>query len=590
MMGAMHSQCQPRNLNPAPRSAPFQTRFNNPTMFQPVPRAKTADQVKLNRSYSWEPSNNSKPPLRQSPLPACPQPSPGSSDSNNNNNNNNNNKVSLESQQRVSRAVAAKNWSDVYLSYVESKQANEKTVQPWDLRIFRNVFVKDVSAIGTNFSAFVNFVNEEKTSLKCSNSDPGNKSSFDEYDLEFLGSLGVSLMEKCFVAKAFDRGYEVLHTLHSHNISYFDSGKNFGAYTRDIPPSAVAIIAVKLCVGMSHDDGLLGAVEVLRSSNYAMPRDSCNLDNKEYRIHVLQQVFTQLYEKANISEAYEILQNLNASPHIMAPLYVKILNHYSSAADFDQSFDVLAEMNERGYDLNIPACQSVYEKFLKLCLTNGQNDEAITALHEMEDRGITLNVDVWQEILNQEPSITCDVLAAMLFQRCLNQGAYPLTFFTNSPWICQLGCGYSHLEMKYLIIEHLKQLREHLRQGQFAQLSMDDIKDFEITLLPRVSGSKQSYIGGIQAAINKNSVIVKKVLEEELNPPLTVADHSQEQFHSKFLVDSMSLYRWFSSNNDDTDRDDDARSISSLETCVSVMTRMTEFDWMLVIQEPMIYG
>ena len=571
-MDSRHPQCQPRSSNTGPRFAPFQPRVNKPTMFQPVPKATTPDQVKLNRSFSWEPSNNPKPLLRQSPLPAHQQPSPPSS------NDGNNNKVSSEFQQRVSRDVAAKNWSDVYLDYIESKQANEKTIQDGDLRVFRNAFVKDVSVIGSNFSAFVDFAQEKKSSLKCSNSDPGNNSSFDQYDFEFFGSLGVSLMEKCLVTKAFDKGYEILHTLHAHNISYFDCGKNFGAYIRDIPPSAVAIIAVKLCMGMSQDDGLLGAVEVLRASNYAMPEDSSTPDNMEYRVKVLQQVFAQLCEKANISEAYEILQNLNASPHTMVPLYVKILNHYSSAADFDQSFDVLTEMNERGFDINIPPCQSLYEKFLKLCLTNEQNCEAITALQEMEARGITLNVNVWQEILNQQPSLTSEILASMLFQRCLNLGAYPATFFTDAPWLCQIGCGYSQLEMKFLMIEHLKQLREYLLKGEHTELSIDAIRDFQITLLPRVSGTKQTFNGSIQAAISKNSAIIKKVLEEDLNPPLMIADHTQEQFHSKFIVDSVSLYRWFSSIDDDTDDGDDALSNTSLETCVSVMTRMTDFN------------
>ena len=533
----------------------------------PDPKATIPDKIKLNRSFSWEPSNTSKPAQRQSPLPRFHQPSPSSD--------NNNNKVS-ESHQRVEQAVTSKDWSKVYLCYVESKQASNRTVQPSDLKVFRNVFAKDLAVVGSNFNELVEFIHKEKGSVKSSHSDSGNNAPFDEYDLAFLGSLGVSLMEKCLVTKKFDKGYEVLHALHAYNISYFDGGKNFGAYTRDIPPSAVAIIAVKLCMGMSQDDGLLGAVEVLRASNYAMPEDNITPDNMEYRIKVLQQVFVQLFDQGNISEAYEIIQHLKASPNVMVSLYVKVLNYYSSIDDYDQSFDILAEMNEIGFDLNIPACQTLYEKFLKLCLTNEQDDEALTALKEMETRGIMLNGKVWKGILNQELS-TNENVTNQLFQRCLNLGVYPSTFSVETPWLCQLGCGYSQVEIKLVIVQHLKQLYQHLLQNSPSDVSMSTLRDFQITLFPRIEGNMtQKFNEGIQSTINKNSLLVEKVLKEDLNPPLIVSSKTQEQFHSKFMVNSMSLYRWFTANQDDTDGTDDGAS--SIESCVSYMTRMAEFE------------
>ena len=582
--------------NTVPTGLPFQSRFQSvsvnprfavsqqqcnkamPVKRQsvPGPKATIPDKIKLNRSFSWEPSNTSKPAQRQSPLPRFHQPSPGSD-----NNNNNNNKVS-EFQQRVEQAVTCKDWPIVCLCYVESKQANNRTVQPSDLRVFRNVFAKDLSVVGSNFNKLVEFVQKEKGSLKSSHSDSGNNVPFDEYDLAFFGSLGVSLMEKCLVTKKFDKGYEVLHALHAYNISYFDGGKNFGAYTRDIPPSAVAIIAVKLCMGMSQDEGLLGAVEVLRASNYAMPEDNITPDNMEYRIKVLQQVFVQLFDKGNISEAYEIIQHLNASPNVMVPLYVKVLNYYSSIDDYDQSFDILAEMNDIGFDLNIHPCQTLYEKFLRLCLTNQQDEEALTALKEMETRGIMLSGKVWKGILNRELS-TNENVTNLLFQRCLNLGLYPPTFSVETPWLCQLGCGYSQVEIKLVIVQHLKQLHQHLLQNCSSDLSISALRDFQITLFPRIEGGNmtQKFNEGIQSTINKNGLLVEKVLKEDLNPPLIVSCKTQEQFHSKFVVSSMSLYRWFTANQDDTngtDGDGVGDDASSMESCVSYMTRMTEFE------------
>ena len=558
-----------------PRFAVSQQQFNKtiPVKRQsvPDPKATIPDKIKLNRSFSWEPSNTSKPAQRQSPLPRFHQPSPVSD--------NNNNKVS-ESQQYVEQAVTSKDWSKVYLCYVESKQANNRTVQPSDLRVFRNVFAKDLSVVGSNFNELVEFIHKEKGSVKSSHSDSGNNTPFDEYDLAFFGSLGVSLMEKCLVTKNFDKGYEVLHALHAYNISYFDGGKNFGVYTRDIPPSAVAIIAVKLCMGMSQDDGLLGAVEVLRASNYAMSENNITPDNMEYRIKVLQQVFVQLFDKGNISEAYEIIQHLNASPNVMVSLYIKVLNYYSSIDDYDQSFDILAEMNEIGFDLNIPACQTLYEKFLKLCLTNEQDDEALTALKEMETRGIMWSGKVWKEILNEELS-TNENVTNLLFQRCLNLGVYPPTFSIETPWLCQLGCGYSRVEIKLVIVQHLKQLYQHLLQNSPSDLSVSTLRDFQITLFPRIEGGgmTQKFNEGIQSTINKNGLLVEKVLKEDLNPPLIVSSKTQEQFHSKFMVNNMSLYRWFTANQDNTDgTDGDDDGASSIESCVSYMTRMTEFE------------
>ena len=98
------------------------------------------------------------------------------------------------------------------------------------------------------------------------------------------------------------------------------------------------------------------------------------------------------------------------------------------------------------------------------------------------------------------------------------------------------------------------------------------------------SNLSQKFDQGIQTAISQNSSIVAKVLEEDLNPPLKISDQKEEQFHSKFTVDAMSLFRWFSANNQEQETDEnegddgDASSRASLESFVSRMTRFTEFD------------
>ena len=569
------AQFQPKNINKTQRFACASQPLLTNSICQPSQVLSdsdgTPDRIKLNRSFSWEPVSKPKPLLRQSPLPRFQQPSP-SCDNNNNNS---------EAQQRLDQAVTSKDWPELYLWYVEVKQPNHDTVQAVDLKMMQSAFLKDIADVGTNFAEFVEFIYKEKTSVKSSNSGSSNNSPFDQYDIEFLGSLGVSLMEKCQATKRFDKGYEILHTLHAKNINYFDCGKNFGAYTRDIPASAVAIIAVKLCMGMTQENGLLGAVEVLRSSNYAMPEENITPENMEYRIKVLRQLFTQLFDQGNISEACELIQHLKASPNVMVSLYVKVLNHYSSVDDFDQSFDVLTEMYEHGFDLNISASRALYTKFLKLCLTNEQNDEALVSIKEMESRGIMLNGDVWQEILNNEV-FTSKVLADVLFEKCVNLGVYTETFSSETPWLCQLDCCYSQLEMKLLILRHFKQLYKHLLEITHNNITMDTMKDFQITLFPRLSGNSASrkFDGNIQTAMNKSGSIVTKVLEEDLNPPL-IAKITQEQFHSKFVVNSMSIYRWFNANqksDDIVDDDDDASSNASIGSCVSYMTVMTEFN------------
>jgi hypothetical protein len=160
-------------------------------------------------------------------------------------------------------------------------------------------------------------------------------------------------------------------------------------------------------------------------------------------------------------------------------------------------------------------------------------------------------------------------------------GVYPATFSTDSPWLCQLDCGYSQLEMKLLIAQHFKQLYQYLVQNTHGTLSLSALRDFEIALFPRLSGCNvdQKLNEGIQTTMSKNALLIVKVLEEDLNPPLIISDQTREQFHSKFILDSLSLYRWFTANQDDNDDDDDdALSTGSIDSCVSYMTRMTEFD------------
>ena len=544
-----------------PRFASFRT-LSYPMTSTP---AKT-----LQRSFSWEPGTNTKITPSKSPLPRIQPTSPSAID-------NNNNKSSSKSQQRVSDCVVSRNWRDLHLWYVESKQTNNKTVEASDLRILRNAFIQEIATIGSSFGAFVDLIREVKD--KVAKSDYESPNSFDPYDLEFLGSLGVSLMEKCYASKRFDEGYEVLHTLHTHNISYFDCGSNFGAYIKDIPPSAVAVIAVKLCVGMSQEDGLLGAIEVLRASNFAKPEENITPANMEHRIKVLQQLFKQLFDQGSISEAYEIVQHLNAGPSVMISLYGKVLEHYADSEDFDQSFGVINEMHEKRLHLNIAPIHHVYKKFLQLCLTNGQDDEALSAIEEMELRGINFCGEVWQEILSQSVSTTNELLQNVMFQRCCDLGVYPATFFNDTPWLCELSCGYIRLEVKLLILLHLKRLHQHLHQTKPAALSLSTLKPFQITLISRIAAGSHRLNRDIQTTMKQNGLIVAKVLREDLNPPLTISEQAQEHFHSRFIIDPMSLYRWFNANkNECDDEDDDVSSNSSLESCISYMTKATVFD------------
>ncbi|XP_028415253.1 uncharacterized protein LOC114538294 [Dendronephthya gigantea] len=551
----------------APRFASFRTLS--------YPMSNTPVNTKLQRSFSWEPGSNTKVTSSKSPLPCFQQSSPGSVD-----NNNNNNKSSSKIQQRVDECVASRNWKDLHLWYVESKQTNNGTVEANDLRLLRNALTHEITTIGSCFGAFVDQVREVKE--KVSKSDCASPNPFDAYDLQFIGSLGVSLMEKCNVSKRFEEGYEVLHTLHTHNISYFDCGSNFGVYTRDIPPSAVAIIAVKLCIGMSNEGGLLGAVEVLRASNFAMAEENITPASMDHRIKVLQQLFKLLFDQGNITEAYEIVQHLNANPSVTNSLYGKVLEHYADLEDFDQAFSVVNEMHEKRLHLNNSLIQHVYKKFLKLCLANGQDDEAISSMEEMGIRKINFDGEVWQEILSQTVPTTNELLQNMIFHRCRDLGVYPATFFNDTPWLCELSCGYIRVEVKLLIVLHLKQLHQHLQQIAWKQaaLSLSALKQFQITIIPRLATGNQRLNGGTQTTMKQNSLIVAKVLWEDLNPPLTISEQAHEQFHSRFVIDPMSLYRWFNANKHDCERDedDDASSNSSIESCVSYMTKITTFD------------
>lgn len=507
------------------------------------------------RSFSWEPTSNVKSNLSDDKV--VHQNPTNTNLDNDNNNNNASDKAFHDLQHHVETAVKSKEWQQVYAVYAECKGSSSEDLKNKDLQLFRNGFIKDTSAgLGQNFKAFVEFLYKENNSGKSCRSNQSVQDVFDQYDTQFIGAVGVSLMERCLVSKQFDDGYDVLLTLHSHNISYFQSGKNFGAYTKDIPAQNVALIAVKLCLGIAQH-GLLGAMEVLRASNYACGEEGEILSpkEKEYRVKILHQLFTRLFEESHILEALEIVQNLNASPNVSSSMYGAILNHYVASDDFDQSFTVLAEMQEKGLELNVPPCHLLYEKFLKQCVEMQRYNRAMITLKEMESRAIELSGEVLRDILSCLSSGEQGSIVNLLLEKCIGLEVFPKTFSKDTPWLCELACGFSELELRLLIQKHLEQLHEHLLCTSRNNQLIADVQDLEIVLFPRLSGVKSgiTFTDGIQSALVKDGVTVEGILHD-LNPPLAIVEQSGEQFHKKVTVEKMSIYRWFSANIHDSRR------------------------------------
>ncbi|XP_046849030.1 uncharacterized protein LOC124442586 [Xenia sp. Carnegie-2017] len=450
-------------------------------MSKTIPLSKVADNSKLKRSFSWESSGNhsNTSPVSNPTLPGSRHQSPC--------NDGNNNKTSFENRQlSISKDIESKDWSHLYLTYVELKIQN-KVVLSNALRMFRNSLVKDLSAASGNFKDFVGFMQKELCSVKSSHSNSSSDKTFDEYDVEFIGMLGVSLLEKCSASKSFNVGYEVLHVLHTYDIVYFNCGKNFGLYNRDISSSSVALLAVKLCLKTDLGNGLASAFEVLRSSNFATPEDGTNREHVEYRIKLLQQVFHLLLEKGNISDACQIIEHLNVNTSLTTRLYSDVVDCCTKAHRYDEAFKVVKDMESRSLDLNCQSCQSLYQKFLTKCLSEEKDEDAIAALEEMESRSIMLNALSWQKIMKHAEPNTNEFLINMLFERCKSLAVYTSTFSDESPWLCQLGCGYTLIEVKLIIMEHLKQLQHFLQRDAQAIIPFSHIKDFEIILSPSLS-------------------------------------------------------------------------------------------------------
>lgn len=516
-----------------------------PTFHSSIPKT---DKKQLGRSFSWEPTSKFKPNTDNHwAIHPNSRINAGSD-----NNNNNSGKELPELQHRVEMAVKSKEWQTLYTCYTECKGSNSQPVKSKDLQIFRSGFVNNSSSnIGQNFSAFVEFLSKKNNSGRSSKSSQDVNEVFDQYDIDFIGAVGVSLMQKCQDLKQFEEGYEVLLTLHAHNISYFHSGRNFGAYTMDISPQNVALIAVKLCLGI-HQYGGLGAMEVLRASDYALGNKGEHLSqqDEEYRIKVLSQLFLQLWNEDHIPESLEVIQNLNAGPDVIGPMYLKVLNHYVAQSAFDQSFAVVNEMQEKGMELNCPPCQSLYEKFLRHCVTAHKYDHAAETLDDIESKGISMNGEGLQSVLNMLSSAEQDTLAKPLFEKCSDLGIYPTTFCNDTPWLCELGCSYSQVELRLFIQKHLEQIHNHLLFTRTSDQLVTAVKDFQIVLFPRLSAvtSGVKFSDGIQKSLAHCAEVVVRILQQDFNPPLTILEQSGEQFHKKLIVERMSVYRWFNAN------------------------------------------
>ena len=388
---------------------------------------------------------------------------------------------------------------EVAQAYSDSRIRNKLVNDDMILAVYKHLV--DRSKPGTEFDKFVTIVHQKLTERALlSPIDP----ELQEIDQKAFGRLGVALMHACSVKGNYLEGYNVLHVLHKHGITYATCGEGFGMDVLTRTSSRIAITASSICLNLNPPQ-VSGALEVLRGSNYALPckeNDRLSSFERSDRADLLNRLVRLLMNREQFDEAYDLLSRTD---------YVSGLP--DGARDF---------LNE----------------LLLLYSQNDLVDKAVDVYMFMEKLQFSREPTSFRAVLNCVGRANRTTFARQLFWTgCLN-GIYPRTHNNSAPLRMEIPSNLTTFEIQLLVEKHLNGLREHprlsLRPNALSHTGNRDPLTIIVKSVPEETSKTESEL---REAVLQTREKVIEVLTENLNPPLAYLDDNlaQEVMKVKFL-------------------------------------------------------
>lgn len=324
----------------------------------------------------------------------------------------------------------------------------------------------------------------------------------DDDDKYFIGQLGVALMNLSYTKQLFLQGYSVLHVLHKYDINYVSYSGEFGVQGRPLTTAQVALTAADICLHLDntlHSSAHSSALEVLRSTNYALPVDGTILtpEEAEWRRSV----------------------------------FHALCQHFISSKEFHFVSELLDKVGDSEV-FGGGEIRTLYNAVLRGLIKNSQIDDAAGFLERMEFNHISREPESVRALVNGYGEAGRTQEAKRLFMSGVFAGVYPAIFNPDNPWSVTIFVSFSALEIKLYIERHLTSLQEYIEQKAPGDIVLDGNFYRPLTVVIKSDVvpnlySSDSYLGDDEV-ISATQEKVCTVLSDAFNPPLSSTPQSKD--------------------------------------------------------------
>lgn len=302
-----------------------------------------------------------------------------------------------------------------------------------------------------------------------------------------IGRLGVRLMKFLTSYQRFNEAYDVLRVLHDKTITYATCGDKFGTSIHTDKNMSTCEIA-NLCSNLCNiKKSFEGAAVVLSHCSYGEPAETEDFDQKEIveRNGIAKKVVEGLIKKDQLDKAWDVFNTINRknltamSPQVQAKLANDLCCGFCKINDIESAYKVFNFIQARNISEQIHTTKAYIN-----CLA--RNNKRLEALQ--------------------------------IFKNALINNVYDNTYSTTEPLLMNLPTDLTDIELKFMIENHLNELRSHPTYGQDKFPLPENSSQVLQILVSAQENDSPSNNGKMKQQMH----IISNILRQHFNPPLQV--------------------------------------------------------------------
>ena len=323
--------------------------------------------------------------------------------------------------------------------------------------------------------------------LNTYNSQNAQNFELSEPILLAIGRLGVRLMKYLTSYQRFNQAYDVLRVLHDKAITYATCGAKFGTSIHTDKNMSTCEIA-NLCSNLCNiQKSFESAVVVLSHCSYGEPAETEDFDKKEIvkRNGITKKVVEGLIKINQLDKAWEVFNTINK----------KNVTAMSRQVQAKLANELCCGFCKMDY------VESAYEVF-----------------NFIQARNISEQIHTTKAYINCLARNNKRLEALQIFKNALVNNVYDNTYSNTEPLTMNLPTDLTHIELTFMIQNHLNELRFHPTYGQ----DTSNLPDNSNPVLQILVSAQENDSPSNTGKIKKQMHIILNILRQQFNPPLQV--------------------------------------------------------------------